>query len=84
MLDLVLEPLRTRREKTYSAPLATELYVHFAPTGDPAAGEAVMLDAFAAGVSTRSRAHLLDSEHVLPFANLVDGRGTAKRHGIET
>jgi peptide/nickel transport system permease protein len=25
-LDLVLEPLRTRREKTYSAPLATHLY----------------------------------------------------------
>src|SRR3989304_4484898 len=24
--DLVLEPLRTRREKTYSAPLATHLY----------------------------------------------------------
>ena len=26
VLDLVLEPLRTRREKTYSAPLATHLY----------------------------------------------------------
>ena len=26
VLDLVLEPLRARREKTYSAPLATELY----------------------------------------------------------
>ncbi|MDP2706938.1 MAG: ABC transporter permease, partial [Burkholderiales bacterium] len=26
VLDLVLEPLRTRREKTYSAPLATQLY----------------------------------------------------------
>ncbi len=26
VLDLVLEPLRTRREKTYSAPLATGLY----------------------------------------------------------
>ena len=49
----------------------TPLHVHVAATDDPDAAAAAMLEAFAAGVSTRSRAYLHDSERVVPFANAL-------------
>jgi hypothetical protein len=50
---------------------AAGLHVHVAATDGPDIAAAAMLDAFAAGVSTRSRAYLHDSEHVVPFANAL-------------
>jgi hypothetical protein len=55
---------------TTLAPPAS-LHVHSAATEDPTTAAAAMLEAFAAGVSTRSRAYLHDSEHVVPFANAL-------------
>jgi hypothetical protein len=59
-----------------------DLWVHYARTPDFRAAERTMLTAFGAGVSTASRAALLDAERVAPFANLRNGDQLIKRHGI--
>lgn len=59
------------------------LSVHVARADDPAAAETAMIDAFVAAVSDASRAPLIDATLPLPFANLEDGRGRRKRHGIQ-
>ena len=59
-----------------------ELQVHYAPTDDFKDAEEHMLQAFAAGVSHRTRAALPTGDPVMPFANLRDGDWQRKRHGI--
>jgi hypothetical protein len=58
------------------------LSVHVAPTDDPAAAETAMIDAFVAGVPKPTSDLLVDPALPLPFANLEDGRGRRKAHGI--
>ncbi len=59
-----------------------DLVVHFAYCDEANRREGQMLDAFAAGLSTRAREGLHDSERVMPFANLEHPPGVRKRHGI--
>jgi hypothetical protein len=59
------------------------LYVHFAYCDDVVEKERLMLEAFAGGVSDETRAALYDTTHVMPFANLEDGQGRRKAHGIK-
>jgi hypothetical protein len=54
-----------------------------AATDDFDAVEEDLLDDFARTVPPAERRALHDSERVLPFANLEDGRGLKKRHGIK-
>lgn len=42
-----------------------------------------MLGGFAEGLSDEARAALYDPAHVMPFANLEDGKGGRKAHGIK-
>jgi hypothetical protein len=60
-----------------------DLRVHFAACTDPGGAETKMLDAFTAQVPTAMRAGLSDPLLPLPFANLEDGRGRRKDHGIK-
>jgi len=59
-----------------------ELYVHYAPSPDPAMAEHRMLEAFSAAVSAQSREALHDRDRPAPFANLEWPPGRSKRHGI--
>ncbi|OGO47831.1 MAG: hypothetical protein A2W34_02135 [Chloroflexi bacterium RBG_16_64_32] len=58
------------------------LYVHYAYCDDVLKKEQLMLKAFADNLSDETRAALYDATHVMPFANLVDGSGGRKLHGI--
>ena len=60
-----------------------DLRVHFAACQDPGGAETKMLDAFTAQVPPASRAGVSDPLLPLPFANLEDGRGRRKDHGIK-
>jgi hypothetical protein len=60
----------------------TDFHVHFAYCDDVLIRERLMLDAFADSLSDTTRVALHDATAVMPFANLVDGRGSRKRHGI--
>jgi hypothetical protein len=66
--------------KTLSA-LPT-LWVHYAPTTGFAGAEQKALAAFAERVSDSGRAHLHDTDRIMPFANLEHPPGTRKAHGI--
>lgn len=59
-----------------------DLHVHYAYCDDVVKREQLMLDAFAASLSDETKAALYDAVHVMPFANLEDGRGGRKAHGI--
>jgi hypothetical protein len=60
-----------------------ELVIHYAYCDDVVEAEQAMLGAFATAVSPPSRAALVDSERVMPFANLEYPKGVFKRHGIK-
>jgi hypothetical protein len=59
-----------------------DLRVHYATCEDPGWAETKMLDAFTTQVPTAMRSGLSDPLLPLPFANLEDGRGRRKDHGI--
>lgn len=60
----------------------SELHVHYAYCADVVTAEERVLDRFAEQLSRGTRAALHDSTFVMPFANLEDGHGRRKRHGI--
>jgi hypothetical protein len=81
-------PLGARSPHAGGWPIKTlsnvgELSVHFGYCVDDIAAETRMLDAFAAGLSKTTRSVVHDAAIVMPFANLQDGHGRRKRHGIK-
>lgn len=60
-----------------------ELHVHYSYCIDYETAEKRMLDRFGEELSETSRKALYDSSSLMPFANLRDGTGRRKRHGIE-
>ena len=60
-----------------------ELHVHYGYCSDYKTAETRMLDRFAKQLSGDTRETLYDSTFVMPFANLEDGHGRRKRHGIK-
>jgi hypothetical protein len=61
----------------------SDLYVHYAYCDDVLTRERLMLEAFAESLSQETRDALYDATHVMPFANLEDGPGARKAHGIK-
>ncbi|MGI8632298.1 MAG: hypothetical protein ACR2NA_07095 [Solirubrobacterales bacterium] len=59
-----------------------KLYVHYAYCDHVNEVEQKMLEAFADGVAEETRERLVDSESVMPFANLEFPPGNRKRHGV--
>ena len=59
-----------------------KLWVHYAPTADPAGTEDRMLGRFCASVSDESKRVLIDPAHPFPFANLEWPPGVRKAHGL--
>ena len=59
-----------------------ELWVHYAPTPDCDEAEKAMLRRFTDGVSATTRAELLDSACVMPWANLRGWDNRIKAHRI--
>jgi len=60
-----------------------DLYVHYAYCDDVVAREQFMLEAFAKNLSDETRSTLYDTKHPMTFANLEDGSGRRKAHGIK-
>ena len=58
------------------------LWVHYAPTSDPAGAESKILGWFCAHVSEKAKCDLRDPAHPFPFANLEWPAGTRKSHGL--
>ena len=59
-----------------------QLFVHYAPAGDPEAAENEMIRAYGARLSAATRRTLRDPDHPFPFANLEFPKGVKKAHGI--
>lgn len=81
-------PLGARSPHAGGWPLKTlsclsELYVHYAYCPSPQEAESAMLDAFAGAASDHARLALHDTPYIMPFANLRDGQGRLKNHGIK-
>jgi hypothetical protein len=81
-------PLGARSPHAGGWPLKTlanlaQLSVHYGHCADYSKAEERMLDHFAHQLSARTRKALYDSTFVMPFANLEDGHGRRKRHGIK-
>ncbi|WP_168991566.1 hypothetical protein [Paraburkholderia sp. UYCP14C] len=58
------------------------LWIHYAPSSDPAGAESKIIDWFYSHVSDTAKRDLWDPEHPFPFANLEWPRGTRKKHGF--
>jgi len=81
-------PLGARSPHAGGWPLKTlanrsELHVHYANCAGYKTAEERMLDHFAEQLSDDTREALYDSTFVMPFANLEDGQGRRKLHGIK-
>lgn len=61
----------------------SDLYVHYAYCDDVLTRERLILEAFATSLSDETRDALHDATNVMPFANLEDGQGRRKAHGIK-
>jgi len=61
----------------------SDLFVHYAPTGDPSGCEQKMLQAFCKNVSATTKSILRDPGRPFPFANLEHPPGTRKAHGLK-
>lgn len=84
--EYYVTPLGARSPHAGGWPLKTlgvlhELHVHYGYCGNVKRAKTAMLDTFSDAVSPSTRAALPDGL-VLPFANLENGHGHQKRHGI--
>ena len=80
-------PLGARSPHAGGWPLKTlaklsDLHVPYGYCADDRAAETRMLDRFAEQLSANTRRALFDATFLMPYANLEDGHGRRKRHGI--